>query len=129
MLLGDVHHHAHLLRRQNSAGGVAGVGADNGAGVLVDLRLHLGAVRVVVSLLRGGMYGVDLRAAGVDHGVVVGIEGLRDQDLVAVVQDAVEHDLQRLAAAGGDQDLARLKVHIQIVIILLDGIDQHRQSR
>ena len=46
-----------------------------------------------------------LRAAGVDQGIVVGVEGLRDEDLVAVVQDAVHGDLQRLAAAGGDEDI------------------------
>ena len=72
---------------------------------------------------------MDHRAAGVDHGVVVGVEGLGDDDLVPIVQDAVEDDLQRLAAPGGNQDVALLKVHPQVVIILLDGVNEHRQSR
>ena len=64
-------------------------------------------------------------AAGIGHGVVVGIEGLGDQDLVAVVQNAVHGDLQSLAAAVGDENIALFKVHAQIVIVLLDGVDQH----
>lgn len=40
-----------------------------------------------------------------DERVVVGIEGLGDQDLVPLVQHAGQDDLQRLAAAVGCQDL------------------------
>ena len=67
---------------------------------------------------------MDACAAGVGHGVVVGIERLGDQDLVAVVQDAVHGDLQGLAAAVGDKDITGLEVHAQIVVILPDGGDQ-----
>ena len=125
MLLGDVHHHAHLLRSQHGAGGVAGVGDHDGPGVLVDLRLHLGPVGIVIAVMGRGGNGMDGGAAGIGHGVVVGIEGLGDQDLIAVIQDAVHGDLQCLAAAVGDQDIALFKVHPQIIVILLDGIDQN----
>ena len=126
--LGDVHHHAHLLRRQHGAGGVAGVGDHDGTGVLVDLRLHLGAVGVVIAVVGRGGNGVDLRAAGIGHGVVVGIERLGDEDLVAVVEDAVHGDLQRLAAAVGDKDITGVEVHVQIGVILSDRLDQLRDT-
>ena len=126
--LGHVHQHTHLLRRQDGAGGVAGVGDHDGAGVLVDLRLDLGAVGVVVAVMGRGGDGVDLRAAGVGHGVVVGIEGLGDEDLIAVIQDAVHGDLQRLAAAVGDEDITGIEVHTQIGVVLADGLDQLRDT-
>ena len=125
MLLGDVAHEALLLGGQNHAGGVAGVGAHNGPGVLVDEGLHLGPVSVVIALLGGGGDGTDHAAGGVHHGAVVGIEGLGDEDLIAVVQDGLEDDSQGLAAAGGDEDLVLLKVHVQVVIIFLDCVDQN----
>ena len=128
VLLGDVHHHAHFLRRQHGTGGVAGVGDHDGPGVLVDLRLHLGSIGVVIAVMGRGGDGVDLRAAGIGHGVVVGIERLGDEDLIAVVEDAVHGDLQRLAAAVGDEDIAGLKVHVQIVVILLDRRNQLRDT-
>ena len=71
---------------------------------------------------------MDPGAAGVRHGVVVGIERLGDQDLVPVVEDAVHGDLQRLAAAVGNEDVTGLKVHPQCVVILLDGCDQLRDA-
>ena len=72
---------------------------------------------------------MDDRAAGVDHGVVVGVEGLRDDDLVPIVQNAVEDDLQRLAAPGGDEDVALREVHPQVAVVLLDGLDEYRHPR
>ena len=69
---------------------------------------------------------MDDRAAGIHHRVVVGVKGLRDNNLVPVVQDAVEDDLQRLAAPGGNEDVVRLKVHPQVVVIPLGGPDEHR---
>ena len=67
MLLGDVDHQVHLLRREHRTGGVAGVGAHDGAGVLVDQRLDARAVGVAVALLgswsgRGG----SVAPAGID---------------------------------------------------------------
>ena len=72
---------------------------------------------------------MDAGAGGVDHGGVVGVEGLRDEDLVAIVQDALEDDGQSLGTTGGDEDLVLLEVHVQVVIVLLDGIDQFGHTR
>lgn len=44
------------------------------------------------------------------EGVVIGVERLRSQQLVPVLEDAGEGDPQRLAAARGGKDVARLKV-------------------
>ena len=129
MLLGNVHHHPHFLRCQNRTCGVAGIGAHNGPGMLVDCRLNLCPVRIVVPFLRGGGDGVDLCATCVDHGIVIGIEGLGNQNFIAVVQNAVEDDLQGFTAAGGDEDFILLKVHIQGIIVPLDGLNQHWQAR
>ena len=65
-----------------------------------------------------------LRTAGIGHGVVVGIEGLGDKYLIAVIQDAVHGDLQSLRAAVGDQDVTGVEVHIQVGIVLADGLHQ-----
>ena len=124
MLLGDVDHQAHLLGREHRTGGVAGVGAHDGAGVLVDERLDARAVGVAVALLGAGRDGADLRAAGIDHRIVVGVERLGDQDLVVVVEDAVHRDLQCLGASVGDEDIALVKVHVELGIVALDGVDQ-----
>ena len=128
VLLGNIAHHAHLFRRQDNAGGVAGVRDHDGAGVLVDSLFDLLAVGVVIAFLGAGRDGTDVRTAGVNHGVVVGIEGLGDQNLVAVVEDALQNDLKGLGTAGRNQNLVFFKVHIQIVVILLDRIDQNRHT-
>ena len=60
--------------------------------------------------------------------LVVGVERLGDEDLVAVVEDALEDDGQGLAAAGGDQDLVLLEGHIQLGIVILDGVDELRHT-
>ena len=109
---------------QNDSRGVAGVCDEDGAGVLVDLRFDLLAVSVAVTLLRRGRDGADVRAAGVGHGGVVGIERLGDENLVAVIQNALERDAQRLAAANGDVNIVRVKVHIELGIVAADGLDQ-----
>ena len=129
VLLGDVAHQALLLRGEDHAGGVAGIGAHNGPGVFVDLGLDLGPVGIPVPLFRRGGDGVDAGAGGVHHGAVVGVEGLGDQDLVSVVQDALEDDGQCLRTTGGDEDLILFKVHVQFIIIGLDGVDQFRYPR
>ena len=128
MLLGHVHQHAHFLRRQYYAGGIAGVGADDGPGVLIDLGLDAGPVGIAITLMGAGGNGVDGRAAGAHHGVVVGIEGLGNQDLVAVVENAVEGDLQGLGAAVGDENIPGVEVHVQLVIVMPDGVDEHRHA-
>ena len=69
--------------------------------------------------------GLDGSTGQVDHGVVVGVVGLGDQDLFAIFQDAVQNDLQSFGTTGGDLNLILLEMHAQIVIVLLDGIDQN----
>ena len=46
-----------------------------------------------------------------------------------VVQDALEDDGQCLRTTGGDEDLILFKVHVQFIIIGLDGVDQFRYPR
>ena len=128
MLLGNVHHHAHLLRGQHGAGGVAGVGTHNGPGMLVDLRLDLLAVGVVIPLLGLGGNGMDGRTAGADHGVIVGIKRLGNENLVPVVQNAVHGDLQGLGAAVGNENILRCKMHIQLGVVAADGLDELRHA-
>ena len=97
--------------------------------MLVDQRLDLLAVGIVVALLGAGRDRADGRAAGAYHGVVVGIKRLRNENFVAVVKNALERDLKRLAAAGGDVDLTFVKVHVELVVIVLDRVDQLRDAR
>ena len=124
VLLGEVNEHLHLVVRQHHTGGVAGVRDHDGAGMLIDERLDLLALGVVIALLGAGRNGGDGRAAGAHHGVVVGVERLGDEDLVAVVEDALECDGKRLAAAGGDVDFTLIEVHIELIVVALDGVDQ-----
>ena len=128
MLPGDVGDEPHLLRRQHGAGGVAGVGEHDGAGAGGDLPLDAVTVGVEVTLLRVGGDGVDGRAGEAGHGVVVGIVGLGDENLVAVVQNGGEHHQQRFAAAGGDIDFIAAVVDAQVVVIPLDGGNQLRHA-
>ena len=92
--------------------------------MLVDLRLDLGPVSIVIAFLRGGVDGVDLAAGDPDEGVVVGIERLGDQDLVVVIQDALQNHLQSFAAAGGSQDIPTLQRNVQLGIVAADRLDQ-----
>ena len=119
--LGD---HPGLLRRQHHAGGIAGVGNQDGAGPLVDQRLDPLPVGIEVPLLRRGGQGADLAAGGIDKRGIVGIEGLRYDHLVPLVQNAVEDHLQRLAAAGGDENITLLQMGAQPVVVALDRLDQ-----
>ena len=54
----------------------------------------------------------------------MGVKRLGDQDLVTVVKDALKRNGQRLAAAGGDEDLTCVKVHVQLVVVAFDRFDQ-----
>ena len=96
--------------------------------MLVDLRLDFLAISVVIALLGLGGDGMDGRTAGADHGVIVGIEGLWDQDLVPIVQDAVYGDLQGLGAAVGNENILRCKMHIQLGVVAADGLDELRHA-
>ena len=63
-----------------------------------------------------------------DGGMVVGIERLRDDDLIAVVQNGGHDHLQGLAAAGGGQDIPPLQLDADAGIVAADGIHQHRNA-
>ena len=56
--------------------------------------------------------------------MVVRIERLRNYDLVAVVEQAGHRQLQCLAAAGGRQDLAVLKLHSYAGVVVLHRVEE-----
>ncbi|MCY1006019.1 hypothetical protein OV079_10680 [Nannocystis pusilla] len=104
--------HAHLAERgevggaQHHAGRVARRGDDEGAGLRGDGRPHaLGRDRE--ALARVGGDGHDVDAEEVREAAVVGVVGLGDEDLIADVAGGGDGEQERLAAADGDEDLAR----------------------
>ena len=109
---------------QHNAGGVAGIRDHDGARVLVDERFDLLAVSVAIPLLRAGRDRANRCTAGAGHRVVVGVERLGNQNFIAIVENALQRDLKGLAAAGGDVDLALVEVHVELVIVVLDRVDQ-----
>jgi len=125
MLFRHIQDHFHLRTGQNGAGRVAGIRDKNRAGVFVDDGLDFFAVGVEIALLRLRRNGGDRRAGGGDEGVVVGIERFGDDDLVAVVEDALRGDLQRFAAACRDEHLARIERDPDVLVVAADGVDQH----
>ena len=129
MLLDNVHNGLHLLMGQHHTGGVAGVGHHDAAGMLVDQRLNAGLVRIAVALLRGGRNGPDGTAGHVGEGIVVGVERLRHQQLVAVVQNGGQHEFQRFTGAGGHQNVAPVQLDADLCVIAADGIQIFRQAR
>ena len=124
MLLRNVEHQVQLLRSEHVAGRVAGVRYHDGAGVLVYARLDPLAVSVEIALLGVGRHGADGRAREGDGGMVVRIERFRDDDLVAVVEQAGHRELQSLAAAGGGQDIAVLKLHAYAGVVMLHCVKE-----
>ena len=129
MLPGNLRHQPHFLRGEDNARGVTRVRHQDGPSVLVDQRLNPGPVRIPIPLLwRGGNW-ADRAAGYPDKGIVVGIKGLRNQDLVAVVQNAGQGNLQRLAAAGRRQDVPLLKRDIQLAVIALHRLQIGRYAR
>ena len=74
------------------------------------------------------MQRADHAARGRDERMVVRVERLRNDDLVAVIQKTVAGDLKRLAAAGGDENIAVLQLHADAVIIALYGLQQRRNA-
>ena len=71
---------------------------------------------------------MDDASGGRDERVIVRIERLGDNDLVAVVQQTVCRDLQCFAAAGGDEDVGLVQLHADIAVISLDRFDQFRDA-
>ena len=128
VLHGHVQQHFHLLCRQTCAGGVAGVRNHDGLRLRRDAGLDARTVGVEIALLRLRVQGVDDAAGGRDERVVIRVERLGDDDLVAVVQQAVCRDLQRFAAAGGDENVGLVKPDADGFIVLPDGFDQLRDA-
>lgn len=60
--------------------------------------------------------------------MVVGVERLGDDDLVAVVEQTVGRDLQRFAAAGRHKDVGLAQLHADVPVIALDRGDQLRNA-
>ena len=129
MLARDIQHQLKLVAAENVARGVAGIREQNGAGMLIYARLHSLPHGVAVALLRAGRYRADSRAREIHRRGIVGIERLRHEYLVAVVEDACHCHLQRLAAARGDEVfddndlLARLEAAFNLVFaaVILAG--------
>ena len=113
---------------QNNAGGVAGVGEHDCAGVFVDKSLELFAESIAITAFGGGGQGANGAACTLDECVVVGVEGFRYDNLAAVVKNAEHQHLQRFAAAGGDKDIALFIVNAEFIVIVLNGFDKHGQT-
>ena len=124
MLLGDVQHQLELFGRQYSAGGVAGVGDHNGPGMFVDQGFNALSHSVAVALLRAGGQRPDGGARQGDRGVVVGIEGFGNDDLVTVVQNGGHGHLQSLAAAGGDKNVLVCQVNADVAVVAAHRVQQ-----
>ena len=124
----DVQHQLQLLGAEHRAGGVAGVGDHNGPGMLVDAGLHPLPHGVLVALLRAGGQGVDLGSGQGDGGVIVGVEGLGNDDLVPVVQQSGHGHLQGLAAAGGGQDIRPAQLHADTPVVMAHRVQQLRHA-
>ena len=128
MLHRNIEQHLHLLDGQAGAGGVAGVRDHDRLGLRRDAGLDARAVGVEIAFLRPGMQRMDHAAGRGDEGMVVGIERLGDDDLVAVVEQTVGRDLQRFAAAGRHKDVGLAQLHADVPVIALDRGDQLRNA-
>ena len=125
MLPGDIQHQLQLVLGQHRTGGVAGVGDHNGPGMLIDAGLHAGPVSVGIALLRLGRHRMNGGAGQGNGGVVIGIERLRNDDLIAIVQNGGHDHLQGLAAAGGGQDISPLQGDADTLVVGADSVQQH----
>ena len=128
MLLRNVQHKLQFLRSEDGAGGVAGVGDKKGTGMLIDAGLDAGTVGVEVALFDRGRDRMNLRSGQRDRGVVVGVEGLGDDDLVPVVQDRGKGHLQSFTAAGGGQNIPAFQLHTDALVIITHRINIDRQT-
>ena len=128
VLLGDIGHELHLLSGENGSGRVAGVREHDGTGVLVDAGLDALTNCKFVALLRLCGQRMDGRAGQIYEGGVVRIKRLRNDDLVALVENAAQHDLQRFAAAGGDEYILFAQLCADLGIIAADSVDQLRHA-
>ena len=128
VLLGNIGNHPHFLLVQHHAGGVAGVGNQDGPGVPGNLAFNPVPLGIAVALPGIGGQRTDDTACGMDEGGVVGIVGLRDDNLGIGVQNAQASQQQCFAAAGGNQHIVGLQADTQTGIVIPDGINQQRIS-
>jgi hypothetical protein len=124
-LFGDVGNHPHFLLVEDNACGVAGVGDQDGAGVLGDQALDPLPLGIVVALPGVGRQGADNAARRMDEGGVVGVIRFGDDNLGVGVKNAQAGHQQRLAAAGGDEDVVWRQIHPQLVVIAPHCVNEH----
>ena len=85
--------------------------------------LDLLAICVVIALLGGGGDGTYPAAREGDKGGVVGVVGLRDDDLVAFVEDGAHGHPQCLAAAVGGENVGAGQVGLaDAVVVVAHGL-------
>ena len=125
---GHVEQHFHLRLCQTGAGGVAGIGDHDGLRLRRDAGFNARTVSVEIALLRLRVQGVDDASGGRDDRVIVRVERLGDDDLVAVVQQTVCRNLQCFAAAGRNEDVGLVQSNADVFIVLPDSFDQFRDA-
>ena len=92
--------------------------------MFVDQRFDTLSHGVTVALFRAGGQGADGGAGQGDRGVVVGVKGLGNDDLVPIVQQGGHGHLQGLAAAVGDKDVLVLQLNADVLVVTAHGIQQ-----
>ena len=97
---------------------VVGVAYHDGTRVGRDVFLKVVHQRQGETALDVAPHGDDLGVAELGEGVVVGVIGLGDDDLVAGVEAAGESHLQSLAAAGGHQYALGRDVDAVLLVVL-----------
>ena len=66
---------------------------------------------------------MDHAAAHKREGIVVGVEGLRHQQFIAIVQDTGHDEFQGLTAARSGQNVLSLQLHAQLGVIAPYSVD------
>ena len=126
MLLGNVGNHPHFLLIQHNAGGITGVGDQNGTGIAGDQAFDPLPVGIAVALLGAGVQCTDPATGSMDESGVVGIVGLGDNDLGIRIQNAQAGQQQCFAATGSHQHIPGSQINTQVRIVIPDGVDQPR---
>ena len=124
MLPDNVAQAQHLLLRIQVTGRVVRIADEDGLGARGDQGLECFHIRQAESIPDIGMNGFYRRAAGQRHGLVVGIEGLGDDDLVARIQQAQEGEQHGFGAACRYQNLFRCQVDAETGIIADQGFPE-----
>ena len=117
VLFGDLTQLQDFLFGIEVAGGVVGVTNHDGLGLRGDHLLEILDGGQCETVLDRGDDGFHDHAAHGGEGVVVGVERLRDDDLVAGIHAAVEGEKEAFAAAGGDDDLVSGDLDAHAVVV------------